>query len=222
MSSILIIAPHPDDETLGCGGTILRYLKEGNKVYWLICTQFYRNGKTDENIKLRAKEIKKVSGMFKFTQSFELNFDAATLTYHDVGNIVNKISSIIKQIKCDTIFLPNRSDVHTDHQIIFKAAFSCTKNFNYPFLKKVLMYEVISETEFAPALAENYFLPNTYINISEFFEKKLEIMQAYKSEVMEAGFPRSLSAIGALAAYRGSAIGAKYAEAFMLLKEIIS
>lgn len=221
MKSVLVVAPHPDDETLGCGGTILKYISEGSKVYWLICTEFYRFGKTPENIKLRAEEIEKVSQMFGFTQRFELCFNAATITYADMGTLVSKISAIVHEIKPEVIFLPNRSDVHTDHQIIFKAAYSCTKNFNFPFVKEVLMYETVSETEFAPALAENYFIPNIYVDVSDFFNKKLEIMEVYKSELMEPFLPRSVAALAALATYRGSAIGKKYAEAFMLLKQIV-
>jgi LmbE family N-acetylglucosaminyl deacetylase len=222
MESILIIAPHPDDETLGCGGTILKYINQGSKVYWLICTEFYRNGKTPENIKLRQQEIEEVDALYGFTKRFELGYDAAGITYNDIGPLVGKISSIVKEIRPDTLFLPNRSDVHTDHQIIFKAAFSCTKNFNFPYIKQVLMYETISETEFAPALPENAFMPNVYIDISPYADKKLEIMQVYRSEVMEEPLPRSLAAIKALGAYRGSSIGVHHAEAFMLLKQIIN
>jgi LmbE family N-acetylglucosaminyl deacetylase len=222
MENILVIAPHPDDETLGCGGTILKYISEGKKVYWLICTEFYRNGKTEGNIKLRAEEIERVTEMFCFTKRFELGYDAATITYADVGNMVSKITNVINEIKPELIFLPNRSDVHTDHQIIFTAAFSCTKHFNFPFIKRVLMYETVSETEFAPPLAENYFLPNVYIDVTRFFDKKLEIMKTYKSEVMPGFLPRSVSTLKALSMYRGSAMGVEYAEAFMLLKEVIT
>lgn len=221
MESILIIAPHPDDETLGCGGAILKYISQGCRVYWLICTEFYRNGKTPENIKLRQQEIEKVDAMYGFTKRFELGYAAAGITFNDIGPLVSKISNIVKEVRPDTVFLPNHSDVHTDHQIIFKAAFSCTKNFNFPFIKQVLMYETISETEFSPPLPGNAFTPNVYIDISPYLHKKLDIMQVYQSEVMEAPLPRSLVAIKALAAYRGSSIGSTAAECFTLLKHII-
>ena len=117
--------------------------------------------------------------------------------------------------------MPNHSDVHTDHQITFKAAYSCTKNFRYPFIKKILMYETLSETEFAPTLLENTFIPNVFMDITKYFEKKLKIFRIYKSEVMEEPLPRSLKVIEAFNKYRGSQIGEKYAEAFVLLKEII-
>ena len=81
------------------------------------------------------------------------------------------------------------------------------------------MYEVISETEFAPALNENAFIPNVFVDISEFMEKKLEIMGIFKSELMPANFPRSINAIKSLSAYRGSRISVDFAEVFMLLFE---
>ena len=83
------------------------------------------------------------------------------------------------------------------------------------------MYETLSETEFAPALPENTFIPNVFVDITNYFERKLEIFKIYKSEVMEGQSPRSLKVIKAFDKYRGSQIGEKYAEAFVLLKEII-
>jgi LmbE family N-acetylglucosaminyl deacetylase len=82
-----------------------------------------------------------------------------------------------------------------------------------------LIYECLSETEFTPALPENVFIPNVFIDISNYFEKKLEIIKIYESEIMEEPYPRSISSIEALARYRGSRIGVKYAEAFQLIYE---
>ena len=81
------------------------------------------------------------------------------------------------------------------------------------------MYETLSETEFAPALVENAFVPNVFVDISAYMEQKLAIMSVFASEVMPDNLPRSYSAMKALAGYRGSRIGVKYAEAFMLLFE---
>lgn len=82
------------------------------------------------------------------------------------------------------------------------------------------MYECISETEFSPALAENVFLPNYFVDITAYIEKKLEIMEVFESEIAEHPFPRSLANIKALAHFRGASVGVKYAEAFQLLKFI--
>jgi LmbE family N-acetylglucosaminyl deacetylase len=97
---------------------------------------------------------------------------------------------------------------------------ACTKSFRYPFIKKVLLYECISETEFAPALPEKVFIPNYFVDVSKHFMKKLEIMKIYESELGEHPFPRSLRNIEALAVFRGASVGVEYAEAFQLIKYI--
>jgi LmbE family N-acetylglucosaminyl deacetylase len=97
---------------------------------------------------------------------------------------------------------------------------ACTKSFRYPFIKKVLMYECISETEFAPAFPEKAFVPNYFVDITEFFNKKIEIMKVFESEIAEHPFPRSLRNIEALATFRGATAGCEYAEAFQVVKII--
>jgi len=139
----------------------------------------------------------------------------------DLNILIDRISSVVKDVRPEIIYMINRSDIHTDHQVAAKAIMSCTKAFRYPFIKKLLMYECLSETEMAPPLIENYFLPNVYSNISAYLDKKLDIMKVYKSEIQEVPLPRSLENIKALARYRGATCCLDYAEAFMLLREII-
>ena len=220
--NILVISPHPDDETLGCGGTILKHKDMGDNIYWLIITNIVvKNGWDKDIVEKRQKEIKTVAEMYGFEKTFKLDYPTAKLDIIPIQEIIESISGVILEIKPEIIYLPNRSDVHTDHQITFKAAYSCTKNFRYPFIKKILMYEILSETEFAPALPENTFIPNIFVDTTKYFEKKLEIFKIYKSELMAEPFPRSLEVIEAFDKCRGSQIGKKYAEAFVLLKEII-
>ena len=219
---ILVISSHPDDETLGCGGTILKHKDIGDKIYWLIVTNIdVKDGWDKDIVKERQKEIKRVAEMYGFEKIFKLDYPATKLDVIPIQKIIESISKVIFEIKPEIIYLPNRSDVHTDHQITFKTAYSCTKNFRYPFIRKILMYETLSETEFAPALPENTFIPNVFVDITKYFEKKLEIFKIYKSEVMEEPLPRSLGSIKALTKYRGSQIGVEYAEGFMLVREII-
>ena len=220
--NILVISPHPDDETLGCGGTILKHKDIGDKIYWLIITNIVvKNGWDKDIVEKRQKEIKTVAEMYGFEKTFKLDYPTAKLDIIPIQEIIESISGVILEIKPEIIYLPNRSDVHTDHQITFKAAYSCTKNFRYPFIRKILMYETLSETEFAPTLAENTFIPNVFVDITKYFEKKLEIFNIYKSEVMKESLPRSLEVVEAFNRYRGSRIGKKYAESFQLLFEIL-
>ena len=219
---ILVISPHPDDETLGCGGTILKHKDTGDKIYWLIITNIdMKNGWDKDIIEKRQKEIETVAEMYGFEKTFKLDYPAAKLDTIPMQEIIESVSKVIFEIKPEIIYLPNRSDVHTDHQITFKVAYSCTKNFRYPFIKKILMYETLSETEFTPSLPENIFIPNVFVDITKYFEGKLEIFKIYKSEVMKEPLPRSLKVIEAFDKCRGSRIGKKYAEAFILLEEIL-
>ena len=138
-----------------------------------------------------------------------------------MSELISKISSIINKVKPNIIYLPFKGDVHSDHKYIFDAAYSCTKIFRHPFIKKLYMMETLSETEFSLSTKEDSFVPNVFVDISEFMDKKIELMNIYESEMGEHPFPRSERNIRALATYRGATSGCDYAESFMLLKEII-
>ena len=137
-----------------------------------------------------------------------------------MSTLVSAISAIFSQVQPDTVYLPFKSDVHSDHRKIFEAAYSCTKSFRYPSIKKVLMMETLSETEFAPATKEDCFIPNVFIDISAYFDKKCAILGLYQQELGLHPFPRSIRNVTALATLRGATSGCDYAESFMLLKEI--
>jgi LmbE family N-acetylglucosaminyl deacetylase len=215
-----MIAVHPDDETLGCGGALLKYKEKGDTISWLIVTNIsLENGFKQETVLSRQQEIEKVAAMYHFDNVVKLDLPTIRLDEIPFSKLVDLFSEKIRELKPDTIILPNRSDVHSDHKYSFDAAYSCTKSFRYPFITKILMCETLSETEFAPALSANAFVPNVFVDISNFMDKKLDIMSVFDSEVMPDNLPRSYSAIKALATYRGSRIGVNYAEAFMLLYE---
>ena len=110
-------------------------------------------------------------------------------------------------------------DVHSDHRVSFSALYSCLKSFRHPFVKQIYSFEALSETEFAVATSDNAFVPNVFVDITPYIDKKLEIMSMYEVELMEEPWPRSLSTIKALARVRGSRAGVMYAEAFQLLYE---
>ncbi len=124
----------------------------------------------------------------------------------------------INKFSPDEIYIPHLGDVHTDHQIVHKAIMSCTKAFRYPCVKRVLVYETLSETDFGLELGAQ-FVPNVFVDISEFLEKKLQAMEIYASEMGTFPFPRSVLSIRSLAHYRGSSSGFAAAEAFQLLRE---
>jgi LmbE family N-acetylglucosaminyl deacetylase len=221
MKKIIVISAHPDDETLGCGGALLKHRANGDEISWLIITTIFENqGFSKERIESRQEEIKKVAKMYDFSAVHHLNYPTMTLDSTDLNSMIGKISKIFLEEQPEVIYVMNRSDAHSDHRVTFEAVAACTKSFRYPFIKKVLMYECLSETEFAPALPEKVFMPNYYIDITDFFEKKIEIMEVFESELGAHPFPRSLKNIEALSILRGASVGVKYAEAFQLIKYI--
>lgn len=216
--NVVILTPHPDDETLGCGGTLLRHVSQGDKVYWLIVTTMGNNF-TRENKVQRAQEIINVATNYQFEKTFELGFEAATLDQVPAGELIGEISKVFQEILPNIIYVPYPSDIHSDHKAVFDGTMACTKWFRYPSVEKVLAYETLSETDFIMNPDANGFRPNVFVNIESFLDKKIEIMKIYESEISAFPFPRSEKAIQSLAYIRGAASGFEAAEAFMLLKE---
>ncbi|MDD3506406.1 MAG: PIG-L family deacetylase [Sulfurimonas sp.] len=217
-NNILVIAVHPDDETLGCGGTLLKHKANGDKIHWLICTSLEVSHSYYD---MREKEIEEVHGMYGFDSMYNLRLKTMQVDEYSMSELIAKISKIIYEVEPNIVYLPFRGDVHSDHRKIFEASYSCTKVFRYPFIKKIYMMETLSETEFAPSTQDSSFVPNVFVDISEYMHTKLEIMKIYKSELAEHPFPRSQRNIEALATLRGATSACDYAESFMLLKEIL-
>jgi LmbE family N-acetylglucosaminyl deacetylase len=215
----LVVAPHPDDETLGCGGTLMRLRQHGAELGWLIATGISEEtGWSEQRVRQRDAEIAQVAKLMEFSDIFNLRLPTAKLDMLSMGDLIDQFSAVFKSFRPEQVFLPSRSDVHTDHRVVFDAAAACTKWFRNPSVRRVLAYETISETGFGlgPDLG---FHANYFVDIGAFLERKLEIMAVYDSELDEFPFPRSMEAIRALATVRGAASGFEAAEAFQLLRE---
>ena len=215
----IVIAPHPDDEVLGVGGTLLRRKLEGAKVAWLVVTGIsVESGWSEEKVIQRANEIKRVKEFFDFDEVFTLNFPTTQLDRIPMSDLVAGISAAFRSFTPEEVFVPHPCDVHTDHRMVFNAAASCTKWFRYPSVKRVLAYETLSETDFSLGTCLG-FRPNVFVNIEPFLNEKLRAIEIYESELRAFPFPRSHEAIRALATLRGATSGFKAAEAFELLRE---
>jgi LmbE family N-acetylglucosaminyl deacetylase len=221
MNKVLVIAVHPDDETLGCGGTLLKHKASGDEVHWLIATDIKESEGFNKALILeRNLEIKEVEKLYGFDLVHRLGLSTTKVDEYSMSELITKISSVIIDIKPNIIYLPFKGDVHSDHRCIFDAAYSCTKSFRYPFIKKIYMMETLSETEFSLSMQVGGFIPNLFVDITEYIERKIGIMKVYKSEMGEHPFPRSEKNIRALATFRGASSGCEYSESFMLIKEI--
>ena len=222
MNTVMVIAPHPDDETLGCGGTLLRHKANGDEVHWVILTNISEDSDWPETqVMNRQAEIEQVAEAYGFNSVHKFDFQTTRLDCVGTSELVGRISSAIQGVQPTVLYLNNRSDIHTDHQVAFRAAMSAAKSFRHPYIRRILMYETLSETEFCAPLPEGAFQPNVFVDVSAHMDVKCDIMQIYGTEMMESPLPRSVDAVRSLATYRGGRIGATYAEAFMLVSEFL-
>jgi len=250
MEDILILAIHPDDETLGAGGTILRHKAEGQRLHWLIVTSMYYSDQegrpttinhkgqitllpegcrlpkntplfNEKLVKQRGQEILSVSQAYSFDSITELFIPTATVADQDEIYLVTKASNEVERIRPNTVYMPFYGDIHGDHRAAFSILYSCVKSFRYPFIKNVYLMETISETEYAMPGQGFQFAPNRFVCIDEWFEKKISICKIFASEMSKHPMPRSEECIHAQAVLRGSFAQCRYAEAFMVVREIV-
>lgn len=220
MTHVVVVAPHPDDETLGCGGTLLRHLAEGDSVHWLIATEMTAEaGYTDSEVEARDRVIQGVADAYPFDGVVRIGHSTARLDRVPIANLVRDFGEVFDEIEPEVVYLPFPNDAHSDHRIVFEAAVACTKWFRQSSIRRVLAYETVSETDQGRHPGRVGFEPNVFLDITERLDRKIEILELYEGEVGEHPFPRSERAIRALAAIRGAASGHNSAEAFRLIFE---
>ncbi len=220
-AKILVISTHPDDETLGMGGTLLKKRDEGDALYWMIVTSAREPFWDEKMIQLKEAEIEAVARAYRFQKIFRLGYPAASLNGTHRNDLIIAMRSVVDEVKPDTVFLMFGRDIHTDHQLAFECAMAVMKPFRCPALKNIYCYETLSSTEMMPPLLGNSFVPNAYCDISQYLEGKIQIMELYQSEAQPFPMPRCSESIRALARFRGGSIGVPYAESFMVLREIL-
>lgn len=216
---VLVIAPHMDDEVLGCGGVIAKHLKNKDDVFvCFIANRIYhhRFDKEKNDIeKLHAMEAKKILG-YKQAVFLELNDERLDISIQDIIILLEKY---VNKIKPAVVYVPFQGDNNQDHRAVFDAARVVLRPVAAPFINSVYMYEIPSSTEQLPSLADTAFLPNYYVNIKKYIPKKFQAFRCYKTEKRPYPHPRSEEALKVLSRKRGIEIGFEYAEAFMVLRQ---
>lgn len=203
---VLVIAPHPDDEVLGCGGTIKKHTIEGDEVYLCIVTKAYIPDWTQEFIENRKKEISCANDALGIKETFLLDLPTVKLDTIGQKKLNDLISEIVERIKPDILYLPFGQDSNKDHRLVFKAGLFSSKG-----IRKVLSYSYESPL----------FAPNLYTDIFETLGDKLKAMSCYASELRDFPHVRSLEAVKITAQKRGIESGLRAAEAFIIIKKIL-
>ena len=217
---ILIIAPHPDDEIIGIGGTIIKNIALGNDVYIVIVTKGVEPlfpQRIVEKTRNEARECHKKIGIKK---TFFLDFPSVMLEEQHRYEINGKLLDVVKEVEPDEVYIPHVGDMQKDHQIVAEAAMVALRP-KYIFApKRIYAYETLSETGWNIPNIQNEFIPNVFSDISLYLDAKLEAMKIYSTQVSDFPDARSLEAIKALAQFRGAVMNVKAAEAFMLIREM--
>jgi len=221
---ILIVAAHPDDEVLGCFGTVSRLIKDGYEAYTLILGE----GKTSRNeqriiekkkyeLEVLNSEIQTANDVIGIKKVFVESFPDNRFDSVDLLDIIKVISKVKEEIKPDIIFTHYEHDLNIDHQITYKAVITATRPMEDECVKEIYSFEILSSTEWNYPLS---FSPDTYFDISNTIDFKIKAMSKYSSELCKYPHPRSIEGIELNAKYQGMRVGKQYVEAFKSIRII--
>ncbi len=214
---VLVFAPHNDDEVLGVGGTIAKLAARGDEVYICEVTTWRENPEGFEKIQQQAVEAHNILGV---KDSIFLNIPVVHVK-ETPTHIKNKMfQEVVDRIRPELAFIPHVGDMHVDHAETATAAMVALRPIGNPQLKAVYAYETLSETEWNIPNTSNVFIPNAWCDITDTFDKKIEAMKCFTTQVRKFPHPRSLEAMEALAKLRASTVGVGYAEAFALIRQV--
>jgi LmbE family N-acetylglucosaminyl deacetylase len=224
--NIGVIAAHPDDEVLGCGGTIAKHVANGDDVYVLILAEGLtsrevtrsREKHKDElaELTIAAQKANKILGSKQVTL---LDFPDNRMDGVELLDVIKPIEKFIETYNCERIYSHHHSDVNIDHQVIHQAVLTACRSVPGQSVKELLCFEVQSSTEWQANIPGS-FKPNWYEDISSFYKAKQKALEAYACEMRPWPHSRSYEALEHLAKWRGSNIGCNYAEAFELIRAI--
>lgn len=222
---VLVLAPHADDETLGCGGTMARFADEGHEVYIGLITAQGRKPHPlfAQNIFTTIRgELDRAAETLGVKEIVSANLPTVLIPDMPKHELNSAIGKLIASVKPDILFVPFPLDLHNDHREIHHAASVAWRPYMEPgrSIREVYCYEVPSETHLNIPYVEQGFLPNVWFDISATVDRKIAAFQCFKSQVQQAPLPRSAEALRALAVWRGSQIGVAAAEAFVLVRAL--
>ena len=218
---ILVISPHPDDETLGLGGSVAKFVKEGSEVFVLTVSGHLPPLYSQKAYKTTVNEAKKAYKVLGVEKSKFLRIPATMVKDEPIHELNERITSVLKSYKPNIVFIPF-FDRHIDHRVVFESSLVATRPVGIgQNIEMVAAYETISETHWNAPYIEPNFSPNLVINISNFLSQKIEALKCYESQISFDEGPRSIKAISSLAQFRGSQSGFEFGEAFYVIRMII-
>jgi len=221
--NILVVASHPDDEVLGCGGTLYNLKKKGAKISVLFLSDgesSRKHPKIKQLILDRKKQALKAGKILGIKNITFGDFPDNSMDTIPMLKVIQFIEKKIKEIKPDVIFTHFESDLNIDHQITSKAVITACRPIKNQTVKSVIFFEVLSSSEWNISIKNKSFKPNYFVDISKSLKFKLKALKLYKREMRKWPHPRSIQGVKLLSKTRGSSVGLSNAEAFILGRHI--
>lgn len=222
----LVVAAHPDDETIGVGGTVARHSEQGDEV-WVLVLADGSEGRTprDKHIKLRKECASKACHFLGVSRVIFCDFEDQKLDVLPLLDVIKPIENCVREFRPDVVYTHFKEDVNQDHRTAFQATMVATRDFGDNTVRRLLCYETPSSTEWAAPFAGSSFAPNVFVDISSTLDRKTQAMQQYATpyvdEVRPYPHPRSYEAVKIYAKRYGAVVGVEAAEAFMLVRELL-
>jgi len=216
-NNVLVVAAHPDDEVLGCGGTIARHVDNGDKVFVLFLSDGVtsRANKSDEKAKLmRIKSGINASVCLGAEPPQYLNFLDNKMDTVPFLDVVQSVERVVSEINPTIVYTHHMGDLNIDHQITHKAVMTAVRPQPNCPVREIYSFEVLSSTEWSTPSPESFFIPNRFVDISSTLDRKLLALKAYDNEMRKFPHSRSVESVSILARHRGSTMGMSAAEAF--------
>jgi LmbE family N-acetylglucosaminyl deacetylase len=226
--SVAVVAAHPDDEVLGCGGTVARLAAEGRKVHVLLMAdgEGARAGKataaaTRDKVAARGAAARAAGAILGCASVELLAFPDNRMDGVELLDVVQGVEKFIARHRPSVVLTHYSGDVNVDHRIVHEAVVVACRPQPGHCVRELLFFEVPSSTEWRPRESASAFSPNWFVDVSATLETKLEALNAYATELRDFPHPRSVTAVRALAQWRGSTVGLMAAEAFLLGRKLL-
>ncbi len=226
-STVLVVAAHPDDEVLGCGGTIARLAAEGSEVHVLLLgdgetsRRTGSGGVTQPSVTARNAACEAARAILGYSTVEGVGLPDQRLDGLDLLDVVQRVEEVIERRRPAMVFTHHVGDVNLDHRVVHDAVVTACRPQPGHTVRKLLFFEVPSSTEWRPPGSAPPFLPNWFVDISSALPTKLRALEAYARELRGFPHPRSIGAIEALAKWRGASVGVRAAEAFTLGRMVL-
>jgi LmbE family N-acetylglucosaminyl deacetylase len=220
---ILVVASHTDDEVLGCGGTIARHIAEGDIVHIVFMADGVGSRGRDSiqsgALQIRNQARNEALCILGVTNFYDLEFPDNRMDSVPLLEVVQALEPIIEHVQPVRVYTHHYGDLNVDHRITHQAVMTACRPIPGCSVREILLFEVMSSTEWAtPGIAT--FVPNSYVDISDYLPKKLEALAAYHMEMRESPHARSIKNLEYLSRHRGNCLGINAAEAFMVVRII--